>query len=233
MVSFDAVAGDYEAARPSYPDGVYDALPPLADALVVEGGAGTGIATRQLRARGARVVATDIGAAMLGRADGMRVLMDGAHAAIRDGCADLVCFAQCWHWLDPDRRSAEAARVLRDGGTWAGWWNHMRADGEPWFEAFFDLLEAECGARREHRDTDWGASLDQARFAPPMFTSVPWVREISIEQFLVNERSMSYVGLTPDGERVLGAIEAILRDAFGDGPVRCRYETWLWQATKR
>lgn len=29
------------------------------------------------------------------------------------------------------------------------------------------------------------------------------------------------------------ALEAVLPDTFGDGPLRCRYETWLWQATTR
>jgi len=47
-----------------HPDGVYQALEdaagPLAGKLVLEGGAGTGIATRQLAARGTRIVAVDI-----------------------------------------------------------------------------------------------------------------------------------------------------------------------------
>jgi ubiquinone/menaquinone biosynthesis C-methylase UbiE len=46
--SFDAVADAYEAARPSYPDGVFDALGPLAGLRVLDVGAGTGIATRAL-----------------------------------------------------------------------------------------------------------------------------------------------------------------------------------------
>jgi ubiquinone/menaquinone biosynthesis C-methylase UbiE len=69
---FDALAEDYDAARPSYPDGLYQALEdvtgPLAGQLVLDGGAGTGIATRQLARRGARTVALDIGERMLRRA---------------------------------------------------------------------------------------------------------------------------------------------------------------------
>ena len=60
MTSFDAVADEYDAGRPSYPDGVYDGLEPLAGRLVFEGGAGTGIATRALLQRGARVVPFDV-----------------------------------------------------------------------------------------------------------------------------------------------------------------------------
>jgi hypothetical protein len=46
--TFDPVAGADDAARPGYPDGVFDALGPLAAARVLDLGAGTGIATRSL-----------------------------------------------------------------------------------------------------------------------------------------------------------------------------------------
>src|ERR1700684_3766500 len=69
---FDPVAADYDAGRPGYPDGLFTALEettgPLAGALVLDAGAGTGIATRQLAARGARAIALDIGEQMLRRA---------------------------------------------------------------------------------------------------------------------------------------------------------------------
>ena len=232
-MDFDGVVDAYDAARPDYPDELYDALPPLDGAVVVEGGAGTGIATRALRARGARVVATDIGRAMLGRVDGWRVVADAARAPFRAGCADLVTFAQSWHWLDLDLASGEVARLLRDGGAWAGWWNHVRNDGEAWFETYWSFLERNTPARREHRDTDWGATLDGAHFHEPAFTSVAWAREVTLSRWLEHERSISYIGLSPQRERLVTGIESILRSAFGDGPVRLRYETWLWQATKR
>lgn len=89
------------------------------------------------------------------RTPGLRpVIADGAALPFRDGCADLICFAQSWHWLDEARRPREAARVLRSGGRWAGWWSHARADDEPWFEAYWDALEAATVARRSQRDID-------------------------------------------------------------------------------
>jgi SAM-dependent methyltransferase len=179
------------------------------------------------------VVALDIGIEMLGRVDGERVVADGARLPVRDDAVDLVCFAQCWHWLDQVAGNAEVARVLRPGGRWAGWWSHARADGEPWFEAYFDVLEARTDARRSHRDTDWGATVAGEHFDPPAFTAVPWERVVSVDEWITDARSHSYIGLTPGGESVLNDLEAILRSAFGDGPVRCRYETWLWQAVRR
>jgi SAM-dependent methyltransferase len=232
VVSFDGVVDDYDAARPSYPDSVYDALPSLRGALVVEGGAGTGIATRALRARGAHVVATDVGEQMLCRNVGDRVVADTARAPLRGGCADLVCFAQSWHWLDHEIASIEMRRLLRDGGTWAGWWSFARADGESWFEAYWDVLEARTGARRAHRDTDISTTLDDTLFTEPARTDHPWTREVSLDLWLTDQRSHSYIGMS-DNHHVMPALEAILRGEFGAGPVRCRYETSLWQATTR
>ncbi|HEX5937063.1 MAG TPA: class I SAM-dependent methyltransferase [Actinomycetota bacterium] len=164
MEPFGTVVDEYDSGRPGYPDALYEELEPLAGMTVLEGGAGTGIATVSLLARGARVVPFDIGMTMLVRA--MRkmpgvpgVVADGAAMPFRDECADLMCFAQSWHWLDEERRAIEAARVLRPGGRWAGWWSHARADGEPWFMSYWEAIEAATVARREERDTDWGADL--------------------------------------------------------------------------
>jgi SAM-dependent methyltransferase len=231
--SFDPVVDAYERGRPSYPDGLYDALGDLERRRVVEGGAGTGIATRALRQRGASVVALDIGAAMLGRNEGMRAIGDATRMPLADGCADLVCFAQAWHWLDLEVASSEVARVLDADGRWAAWWNHGRDDGTPWFEAFWDVLEADTPARREHRDTDWGATIDRSLFDEPTFTAVDWVRQQSIDLWCADERSKSYIGMQPNADDVMRDLEAIVRDAFPDGVVRTRYETWLWQASRR
>jgi len=231
--SFDPVVDAYEAARPAYPDGVFDLLGPLSGLRVLEGGAGTGLATRPLRARGAEVVAVDIGEQMLRRNRPPCVVADAARGPFRGGWADLVCFGQAWHWLDHTIASAEMARALRDGGRWAAWWSHPRADGEPWAEAYWSLIESMTGAHRSQRDTNWGATIDTALFTEPVFAAVPWVREMSIDTWLTHERSLSYVGLSPDRDRILDRIEAIIRDAFGDGPARVPYETWIWTARKR
>src|SRR6266508_1943457 len=67
---FDQAAGAYDRLRPHYPAELYDAIERLSGialpgALIVEVGAGTGIATRELRRRGARVLALDLSLAML------------------------------------------------------------------------------------------------------------------------------------------------------------------------
>ncbi|MDP8909239.1 MAG: hypothetical protein M3N47_09035, partial [Chloroflexota bacterium] len=59
MASFETVADQYDAARPSYPDEVFEALVPLEGLKLLDVGAGTGIATRALIARHADVIAVD------------------------------------------------------------------------------------------------------------------------------------------------------------------------------
>lgn len=61
LASFDSVADEYDSARPAYPDGVYEALGDVDGLCVLNVGAGTGIASRQLLERGAQVVAVDPG----------------------------------------------------------------------------------------------------------------------------------------------------------------------------
>jgi hypothetical protein len=58
MVRFEAIGDEYDAARPSYPQRVYEALGPLAGRLVLDVGAGTGIPTRHLKSRSRRRIAS-------------------------------------------------------------------------------------------------------------------------------------------------------------------------------
>src|SRR6185503_2952864 len=108
------VAAAYDAHRPDYPGELFDALEsalgqPRLRADVLDVGAGTGIATRALAGRGARVVAVDPGPVVLKLLQSRStsrvrpVLRDGNALPLRDGSVDLVTYAQSWHWTDPVR----------------------------------------------------------------------------------------------------------------------------------
>jgi SAM-dependent methyltransferase len=239
MVSFEAVSAEYDAGRPPYPSEVFDALEPLSGMDVLEGGAGTGIATRPLIERGARVVPLDIGWTLLERARTRTpqlpaVVGDGAVLPFSDRSFDLVCFAQAWHWLDEARRCPEVARVLRPGGRWAGWWSHARADGEPWFDEYCAILEAACPAfHRTHRDGDWGLTLvASGLFDVDDRQVIPWVRELSTAAWIADQLTHSYVFDLSDGERnaLVDALTRVVDEAFPDGAMRVPFETQLWVA---
>ncbi len=244
---FDAVADHYDSARPSYPDGLFDAIEeitgPLAGQAVLDGCAGTGIATRQLSARGARVAGYDIGEAMLRRAIARSpelafVITDGNMLPFRDGCADLACFAQSWHWLDQRLASSEVARVLRPGGHWAAWWNKSVAPGEDWHNAYQDALEAACPRyAREQASTDWAleAIYGTGAFEPGTRVTVPWTRKATAADWITEQRSKSYVtALWPDErERLLAQIARIVAERFPDGQLTVPYHTSALVARRR
>jgi SAM-dependent methyltransferase len=244
--SFDSAAAEYDAARPSYPDGIYDILEALSGGLVAklvgDGGAGTGVVSRQLIERDAVVVAFDPGAGMLRRAvqrtPGLRALVAEAGAIpVRSGVLDLLCFGQSWHWVEQAAGVREAARALTSGGWWAAWWNHPWADAEEWFDAFLTLLETRCpGYSRHSRDVDWCAEAITASdlFLSPQRHVVSWDRRVSIEDWLVDLKSHSYViDLSePDATALITDVESILRQRFDRAAMTVPYETRLWTAQR-
>jgi len=142
---FDGVADLYDEVRPPYPPDLYDAIEasagPLQDADVLDLAAGTGIATRELVRRGARVVAIDPGEPMIRC---LRRLSPAVTAAIataeqlplRDRRFDLVACATAWHWLETGPAVAELRRVLRPRGHIALWWaNNRWGSGVDWEDA--------------------------------------------------------------------------------------------------
>jgi SAM-dependent methyltransferase len=248
---FDDAATHYDAARPSYPAALFDELEartgPLPGQLVLDWGAGTGIASRQLAQRGAAVVSLDIGEQMLRRAVARSpgsacVLADGNHMPVRAARADLTTFAQSWHWFDQGLAAAEVARVLKPGGFWAAWWNRAGADGEAWFDDYRDLVSSSCPGciwlRRseEQMAPDWAS--DQVRASglvePASMTLVPWTRQVTAEQWITDERSKSYfIELEPlVREAVLSQVAAILARRFPDGQLVVPYITTLLLAKK-
>jgi SAM-dependent methyltransferase len=242
--SFDSAAWEYDAARPSYPKEIYAILEAqsggLTDRVVGDGGAGTGVVSRQLLERDAIVIAFDPGAGMLrqarGRTPGLRAVIAEAGAIpLRSDVLDLLCFGQSWHWVQQNQGVHEAARVLKSGGLWAAWWNHPWADSEEWFDTFCALLETRCpGYTRDSRDVDWCSQVIAVSglFLSPQRHIVPWDRQVTIEDWLVDLRSHSYVIdlEEPETTRLINDVEALLRKRFEEGTMAVPYQTRLWTA---
>ncbi|MDQ1689189.1 MAG: hypothetical protein QOK42_2164 [Frankiaceae bacterium] len=242
---FEQIVDEYDAARPDYPGGVYDALSEAVGGLsgrrVVEVGAGTGIATRQLVERGAQVVAVELGENMLRRL----VERSPAVSAVRargealpliDGSADLVCAAQAWHWVDPVKGVAEAARVLRPGGAFAAWWNSDSLPENPWVDRHNEWLDAHNPAwrvARRRNDDDWLGALEATGFQldrePKVFR---WTRVIALDRFIQWLASKSYVHLAQGRDDFLAAERLAILKEFPDGLVTENFATALWVARR-
>lgn len=234
--AFEGLVDDYDAARPGYPDALYDALPPLSGARVLELGAGTGKQTPGLLARGARVVSTDRGPQMLARLHahhaGVPVAVARAEQLpFADGSFDGVCGAQMWHWVDAPVAAREVARVLRPGGWLAVWWNDVAADGEPWYEAQQARLEASgTGYRRTYREAAYDAPLREVFDRVQTWTGA-WQRTLDWPTYERWLRSKSYVAALPDQAGFLAAERASLAAAFPDGGIVEPFRVRLLTAT--
>ncbi len=243
---FDPVAERYDASRPGYPDALFDAIEqrarPLAGATVVEVGAGTGIATRELLARGALVLPVDVGAAMLAqlrsRSPGVvAVVGDGTALPVGDDSVDLVAAAQAFHWLPLDRSLPEALRVLRPRGALALWWNVSEADDEPWTRRQSERFQATPSG---HSGQEWAGGPEGIE-APLRGTGLvdrieqvtfPWEWRVPIESYLGYVGSKSaIVRLGADAQVFLDEQRRELAAAFPDGnvvePFQCRL-TLAW-----
>jgi SAM-dependent methyltransferase len=138
-LSFGQVAEQYDAARPGYPDALFDDLVAMLPGhRVAEIGAGTGKATGGLLARGLDVTAVEPDPAMAevllrryGGQDRLTVVVTPFEGWNPEGRFDGLVSAQAWHWTDPAGRYERAARALRPGGLLALFWNVDALGTEP------------------------------------------------------------------------------------------------------
>jgi SAM-dependent methyltransferase len=212
--SFDSAAARYGASRPSYPPALLDTVEqvrgrPLAGARVADVGAGTGIATRLLRERGAEVIAVEPGAEMAAECrralPGVPVVRgDGDALPLADAAYDLVTYAQSWQWTDTRRSVPEALRVLRPGGALAVWWNTTAFD-VPWIRDQHERIARHCGvpARSATRPDDAEAvRLAGLHGLPVTRRQLRWHRRVPLDTHLANIGTRSaFLVLAPESRR--------------------------------
>lgn len=163
---FGAVADSYERVRPGYPPEAVrwllaestDLDEPVTPRTVVDLAAGTGLLTRPLLSDRHWVVSIDPSRQMISR---LTRRIRTAHAVrgvaesipLADQCADAIVVGQAFHWFDTSRALAEAARVLRPGGTLGLVWNR-RDESVPWVRHLSRLLDSP-----HEWDERWSADL--------------------------------------------------------------------------
>jgi len=232
-------AEDYARYRPGYPDDAVSALLlglPAA-CTVADIGAGTGILSRLLAARGARVLAVEPNAAMRAAAAHHPNVhwSDGTAEATRlsDASIDLVTIAQAFHWVDVAPTLREFARILRPHGRLAILWNRRTRD-DPFTLGYRTVLET----------MDAEAPAERSRFDPAVVTAAGGFHDLRTlefvntqrlteEQLIGRARSTSTVPLTgPRSERIHGMLRdlhARYRTADGTAEMVYRTEVFLWE----
>ncbi|MFE7569538.1 class I SAM-dependent methyltransferase [Streptomyces sp. NPDC057539] len=242
-LSFDAVADQYDEARPGYPPALFDAIEeltgrPLSGSRVIDVGAGTGIATRLLRSRGALVTAVEPGPEMAARlhraAPGVPLVRGlGDALPLADGRADLITYAQSWHWTDPARSVPEALRVLRPGGALALWWNI--SDGDvPWIAAQAERIRHWAGDVHHGAHSASGRARNLPAAMERAERRITWTRRVPLDTHLANLGSHSVFRMR--GEQAaadfLADERTELLGLFPDGTVEEAYAVELTVARR-
>jgi SAM-dependent methyltransferase len=235
--SFDNVPDIYDRVRPDYPPALFDDLFALLPARphVLEVGAGTGKATRDLLSHGATVHAIEIGPAM---ADKLResfptndlavTVADFEEVPTETHNFDCVFAASAYHWIEPAAQLDRPAALLKPTGCIAivdlvqvdspndrGFF----AAAQPIYERYGAGHKGPPSPRREDVDPWMRAALDNdGRFAAVRVHCYDWDQTYTAAQY--RELMLSYSPtqvMQPEARRgLLDDMETFVKDQFDD-----------------
>jgi SAM-dependent methyltransferase len=252
--AFGVDPGGYHAARPAYPDWVFDVLRKRCglapNAVTFEIGPGTGTATRCLLELGASplvaVEPDDRLATFLRETvpdEALTVVISTfEEAVLRETSFDLGLSATAFHWLNEDLALKKVAKLLRPGGWWAMVWNTFgdQHRPDPFHEATKILLNGPSSPSAG--DGDMPFALDaNARLAAlertHAFDSVEhrtsaWSLILDPGQTVALYATYSNINIRPDREAVLTELGRVARDEF-HGRVTRNMITSLYVARRR
>jgi len=239
---FSDRAADYRRHRPDYPAAALDAvLAGLGDprALVVaDVGAGTGIASRLLAARGVIVTAIEPNPEMRAAAE------PAAGVSWRDGVAEatglasssvqLVLCAQSFHWFRPRQALEEFHRILVPAGRLALLWNSRDREDELTRGYTEAIHEVNGEHPAELRPFDPEVITESGRFSAPVIERFPHQQELDRQGLLGRATSASYVPREgPAFARLASLLERLWeRHRDARGRVRIRYQTMVVRAER-
>ena len=244
--SFNEAAERYDRVRPSYPAVLFAVLLQMlpSEPKVLEVGPGTGQATKDLLARGASVVAIEIGPAMAARlrsnlpSDRLSVIVgDFEVVDIPAGRADAVFSATAYHWISQKAQTDRPAVVLRSGGIMAivdliqvdspddaGFF----AAAQPIYERYGESHTGPPAPTRENVDPAIRAVLE----ADPRFDSVAvrrydWNQIYNASEYRNLMLSYSGTQMMDESGRagLLDEMESLVRNDFGGVVTRPRVVT--------
>jgi SAM-dependent methyltransferase len=244
----------YDAARPAYPDWVFDFLRErcglVPNAATFEIGAGTGTATRRLLELGANpllaVEPDDRLAAFLRKTipdKALKVVVAPfEEAVLQEVSFDLGLSATAFHWLNEDFALTKVAKLLRPGGWWVMLWNVFgdSCRPDPFHEATKSLVNKPLSPSAGNGEMPFALDAE-ARLAALERTDVfdnvehrtsAWSLVLDPDQTVALYASYSNINIRPDREDVLSELRRIARDEF-QGSVTRNMVTSLYVARRR
>jgi SAM-dependent methyltransferase len=226
----------YDAARPAYPEWVFEFLRDHCGLglgrAAFEIGPGTGTATRRLLDLGVNpLVAVEadarLAAFLRGKVPDKRLAVVVApfeEAILEEDSFDLGVSATAFHWLEEDPALKKVAKLLRPGGWWAMIWNVFGDSSrpDPFHEATKVLLGEPLSPSAGNGDVPFALDAE-ARIAAlervGAFDSIEhrtstWTLVLDPEQAVALYATYSNVAIRPDREEALNELRRIARDEF-------------------
>lgn len=241
-VAFGSDPAGYHAARPVYPDWVFETLHQrcgLKDgAAIFEIGPGTGIATRRLLDFGANpLIAIEpdqrLAAYLRSRNPDQALVVAVStfeEAALPEAAFDLGVSATAFHWLEEETALAKIARLLRPGGWWAMVSNVFGDDNrpDPFHDATKDLLSGPSSPSRgagsvpfalDHEARE-AAIVRAGAFEGFASWSRVWSLSLDADQTVALYSTYSNITARSDRSAVLAELRRIAAQEFGGHVIR-------------
>lgn len=238
---FSGRAADYARWRPDYPAAAIDAILDSAPdgVTVADLGAGTGISSRQLASRGARVIAIEPNpemCALVLRGKALTPVIGAAESIpLLRGSVRIATAFQAFHWFEAERALAEIHRVLVPGGRLALVWNE-RDDRDFFTAAYREIVRAASGNHPAEARMEQVEALKRSPlFVAPVLKVFPHEQRLDREGLVGRMRSTSYLPSEgPAWDSLASQMEALRNEwADANGFVRLAYETRVWIARTR
>lgn len=220
---FSDKADNYVKARPSYAKGLLDMLEDYGlkkGSTVADIGSGTGIFTRQLLDKGAKVYAVELNDKMrqnaetlLGENENFVSVNASAEATTLDGnSVDFVTCAQSFHWFDKEKFKLECKRILKQDGCVALVWN-MRDNNAKSVKRLFDVSKKYCpkfvgfnGGKRndaEQIKRFFYGKFEYFEFYNPLeYTKEKYVKRCLSSSYSLNENDKNYSSYVKEIEKI-------------------------------
>lgn len=193
---FSDRAGDYARFRPDYPAEAIEAIAAGAE-IILDVGAGTGISSRQVAEKGARVIALEPNDAMREAAEphpGVEYLKGTAESIpLPDGSVNLVTAFQAYHWFEPMAALREFHRVLERGGRLAVIWNERDHSDEFTREYGRIIRELSNNHPAERREQSIDSLLASALFREVCHNTYRYEQRLYLDGLIGRARSASYL----------------------------------------